>query len=161
MQDHSSGATLSLGTFNTAVEAAAAFDEALFRSVGYDCLSNFGLEHLLQSCNVVSVIMSFRLVILRYQDVHALKGLALPRASHSGEIALAGSRHLRSTLAAAPVLFAHAAITVGKTSSSAPLPCARVRAKALACCARRPASSLVFHACSCSRSLLSQYRWGT
>ena len=31
------------------------------------------------------------------------KGLALPRASHSGEIALAGSHRLRSTLAAAPV----------------------------------------------------------
>jgi hypothetical protein len=38
--------------------------------------------------------------------VHAPKGLALPRASQSGEIA--GSRRLRSTLAAAPVLFAHA-----------------------------------------------------
>ena len=35
---------------------------------------------------------------------HALKGLALPCASHSGELALAGSRHLRSKLAAAPVL---------------------------------------------------------
>ncbi len=33
------------------------------------------------------------------------KGLTLPRASHSGEIALAGSRRLRSTLAAAQVLF--------------------------------------------------------
>ncbi len=33
--------------------------------------------------------------------VHALKGLALPRASHSGEIR---SHRLRSTLAAAPVL---------------------------------------------------------
>jgi hypothetical protein len=36
--------------------------------------------------------------------VHAQKGLALPCASHSGEIALVGSRCLRSTLAAAPVL---------------------------------------------------------
>jgi hypothetical protein len=36
--------------------------------------------------------------------VHALKGLALPRASHSGEIALAGSRRLRSAFASAPVL---------------------------------------------------------
>ncbi len=34
--------------------------------------------------------------------LHALKGLALPRLSHCGEIALAGSRRLRSTLAAAP-----------------------------------------------------------
>ena len=34
----------------------------------------------------------------------ALKGLALPRASHSGEIALSGSHRLRSTLVAVPVL---------------------------------------------------------
>ena len=39
--------------------------------------------------------------------VHSLKGLALPRAGHSGEIALAGSQRLRSTLAVAPVLSAH------------------------------------------------------
>ncbi len=45
----------------------------------------------------------------KLECVHTLKGLALPRASHSGEIALAGSRRLRSTLAAAPVLFVHAA----------------------------------------------------
>ena len=38
---------------------------------------------------------------------HVLKGLALLRASHSSEIALAGSRRLCSTLAAAPVAFAH------------------------------------------------------
>ena len=44
------------------------------------------------------------------KSMHTLKGLALPRACHSGEIALAGSRHLRSTLAAAPVLFAHAVV---------------------------------------------------
>jgi hypothetical protein len=42
-----------------------------------------------------------------FHNLHALKELALPRASHSGEIALAGSRLLRATLAAAPVLFAH------------------------------------------------------
>jgi hypothetical protein len=35
-------------------------------------------------------------------------------AIHSGEIALAGSRRLRATLAAAPALFAHAAVTVTK-----------------------------------------------
>ncbi len=46
--------------------------------------------------------------------VHALKRLGLPRASHSGEIALAGSRRLRSTLAAAPFLFAHAVATVAE-----------------------------------------------
>ncbi len=37
----------------------------------------------------------------------AFKGLALPRASHSCEIALSGSRRLRATLAAVPFLFAH------------------------------------------------------
>jgi hypothetical protein len=45
------------------------------------------------------------------KSVHTLKGLALPRACHSGEIALASSRRLRSTFAAAPVLFAHAVVT--------------------------------------------------
>jgi hypothetical protein len=45
------------------------------------------------------------------KSVHTLKGLALPRPCQSGEIALAGSRRLRSTLAAAPVLFAHAVVT--------------------------------------------------
>jgi hypothetical protein len=39
--------------------------------------------------------------------VSARKGQALPCASHSSEIALAGSRRMRSTLAVAPVLFAH------------------------------------------------------
>ncbi len=48
----------------------------------------------------------------------ALKGLALPRASHSSEIALAGSRRLRSTLAAAPVLLARAVLTVVKNRTS-------------------------------------------
>ena len=49
--------------------------------------------------------------------MHALKGLALPRAIHSGEIAMSGSRRLRPTLATAPVLFAHALsrITVAKS----------------------------------------------
>jgi hypothetical protein len=42
---------------------------------------------------------------------HARKGLALPRANRSGEITLSGSRHLNSTLTAAPVLFAHDAVT--------------------------------------------------
>ena len=37
------------------------------------------------------------------------------RASHSGEIALAGSCRLRSTLVAAPVLFAHAVFTLVKS----------------------------------------------
>ena len=50
--------------------------------------------------------------------VRTLKGLALLRASHSGKIALAGSRRLRFTLAAAPVLFAHAVVTVAKNRTS-------------------------------------------
>ncbi len=53
--------------------------------------------------------------------MHARKELALPRTSH-GEIALAGSSRLRFTHAAAPVLFAHAVVTVAKTQVvSAPL----------------------------------------
>ena len=48
------------------------------------------------------------------ESMHALKVLVLPRASRSGEIALAGSRRLRSTLGAAPVLFAHVVVTVAK-----------------------------------------------
>ncbi len=45
-------------------------------------------------------------------STHARKGLAQQRASYSSEIALSGSRHMRSMLAAAPVLFAHAAVAV-------------------------------------------------
>ena len=40
-------------------------------------------------------------------------------ASHFGEIALPGSRCLRSTLVAALVLFAHAVVTVAKSRASA------------------------------------------
>jgi hypothetical protein len=50
------------------------------------------------------------LLNIRKQSVRMLKGLVLPRGSHSGEITLAGSRRLRFTLAAAPVLFAHAVV---------------------------------------------------
>ena len=46
--------------------------------------------------------------------VRALKGLVLPRASHSGKSTLAGPRRLRSTLAAAPVVFADTAVTEAK-----------------------------------------------
>ena len=52
---------------------------------------------------------------------HAIKELALLCASHSGEIALAGSRRLRFTLVAVPVLFAHAVVTVAKTINLPPL----------------------------------------
>jgi hypothetical protein len=43
---------------------------------------------------------------IRVADVypHALKGLALPRASHSGEIVFVGSSRLHSTRVAAPVI---------------------------------------------------------
>ena len=54
---------------------------------------------------------SGRLGCTQTECVRALKGLALPRVSHSGEIALAGSHRLHSTLAAVPVLFAHAVAT--------------------------------------------------
>ena len=42
--------------------------------------------------------------------MRALEGLALPCASHSGEIALTCSRCLHPSLAVAPVVFAHAAV---------------------------------------------------
>ncbi len=56
----------------------------------------------------------------KLECVHTLKGLALPCVSHSGEIALAGSRRLRSTLAVAPVLFVHAVATVAKNEKFQP-----------------------------------------
>ncbi len=46
--------------------------------------------------------------------VHALKVLALLRVSHFSEVALAGSRRLRPTFAAASVLFAHTVVTLSK-----------------------------------------------
>ena len=52
----------------------------------------------------------------KVECVHTLKGLALLRTIHLGEFMLPGSRCLRSTLAAAPVLFAHAVVTVAKQS---------------------------------------------
>jgi hypothetical protein len=68
---------------------------------------------------------------LQKQRVHARKGLALQRASHSGEIALAGSRHLRSTLAAR-VFFAHTVVTLAKTSSFiTPIKCLSIPAPLL------------------------------
>ena len=50
--------------------------------------------------------------------VHAREGLVLPRASHSGEITLSGSC-MRSKLAVALVLFAHAIVTEAKNRTSA------------------------------------------
>ncbi len=44
-----------------------------------------------------------------HNRVYARKGL-VPRASHSGDIALAGSCRLRSTLVAARILVAHAVL---------------------------------------------------
>ncbi len=51
--------------------------------------------------------------------VHAPKNLALPRVIHSGEIALLGSRRLRSMLAAALVLFVLAVVIVSKNHTYA------------------------------------------
>ncbi len=53
--------------------------------------------------------------------VRALIGLALPRASHPGEIALAVSRRLCSTLVVVTmtVLFVHAVVTVAKNRAFA------------------------------------------
>jgi hypothetical protein len=47
-----------------------------------------------------------------------LKALALPRASHSGEIALVGSHRMRptDTLVVAPVRVAHAIVIVAKSN---------------------------------------------
>ena len=55
--------------------------------------------------------MRFSAYFTKSKSVHSLEGLALPRACHSGEIALVGSRRPLSTLAAALVLFAHAVVT--------------------------------------------------
>ena len=52
--------------------------------------------------------------------MHALKGLALPRASHSSEITLVGSRLLRSTLTAAPVPYVHAVVTITNAGGITP-----------------------------------------
>ncbi len=52
--------------------------------------------------------------------MHALKGLALPRASHSGEIE--DSHRLQFTHAAAPVLFARTVVTAATQSTSANTP---------------------------------------
>ena len=49
---------------------------------------------------------------VRRESVRTLEGLALPRASHSSDIALSGLRCQRFTLAATPVLFMHAIVTV-------------------------------------------------
>jgi hypothetical protein len=56
------------------------------------------------------------MVILPKQFMRVLKGQALPRASH-GEIAQAGSCRLRSTLVAAPTLFASTVFTVPNNGS--------------------------------------------
>jgi hypothetical protein len=52
----------------------------------------------------------------------ARKGLAQPHAGHFSEIALSGSHRLRSSLAAASVLFAHAVVIAAKNRTPPPLP---------------------------------------
>ena len=59
-------------------------------------------------CKRVATRGGYSTYFTKSKSVHTRKGLALLRACHSTEIALAGSRRLHSTLAAAPVLFAHA-----------------------------------------------------
>ncbi len=51
------------------------------------------------------------------QYVRGRKGLTLQRVSHSGDITLAGSHHVRSKLAAAPVLLPFATVTAAKTKN--------------------------------------------
>ncbi len=46
--------------------------------------------------------------------MHALKELALPCTSHSGEITLPGLRRMCSKLAATRVFFAHDSVTVSQ-----------------------------------------------
>ena len=69
------------------------------------------------TANVLGVVIQpiFSKAVSVY--VPARKGLALPRASHSSKIALAGSRRLCPTLAGAPVLIAHAVVTKIKTGT--------------------------------------------
>ena len=69
---------------------------------------NYLHVHLPESLGAVSDSVK----LSKAERVHALKE---PCASHSSEIALAGSRRLRSTLAAAPVIFTHAVVTVAET----------------------------------------------
>ncbi len=78
--------------------------------------------------------------------VHALNGLALPTARHARQIALTGSRRLRSTLAAAPALFAHAVVTVATITNMHHAPSIR-RALFSCYCVRH---SFLFHACNCN-----------
>jgi hypothetical protein len=54
------------------------------------------------------------LPILPTETAACAKRTGTAAARNSGEVALAGSRRLRCTLAAAPVLFAHAIVTVAK-----------------------------------------------
>ncbi len=78
---------------------------------------------MFDSTNAITLLVRARAAdstkYMKTERVHALKGLVLPRSSHYGEITLAGSRHLRSTLAAAPALFAHAVTTAAKNRASA------------------------------------------
>ena len=82
------------------------------------------------------------LLVLKAECAHTLEGLALPRASHSGEIALSGSCRLRSTLATVPVLFAHDAATKSKLVEYSALVRAWVFASHLWCAVPRSARPL-------------------
>jgi hypothetical protein len=67
-----------------------------------------------------SMLTQARICKVIHVRMQALNGLAQPRASRCDEIILLGSRYLRSTLAAALVLFAHGdATAVAQNSTSA------------------------------------------
>ncbi len=61
--------------------------------------------------NTILIKGGYSTYFTKSNSVHTLKGLAVPRAWDSGAIAQGGPPRLHSTLAAAPVLFAHAVVT--------------------------------------------------
>ncbi len=90
----------------------------------YNCFSRSSLSSSSSPCQTTSAITKH--VQSRGPDsatlsttmcVHAHKGLAMPRARHYGELALAGSRRLRSRLAAGPDVFANAIVVVVSSAS--------------------------------------------
>ncbi len=87
--------------------------------------------------------------------MHILKGLALPRASHSGEIALASSRHMCSTVAEAPVLFAHAVVTEPKMSSCVALTPAQAAQQDIPVGRAVPPAAAVDEAAACLPAFLA------
>ncbi len=100
--------------------------DTLAGKFGHTQHESAGTDVMAISCNsdlgcVVTALGGVRGAYSTYftksKSVHTLEGLALPRATTESlrrdrpGCALAGSRRLHSTLAAAPVLFAHAVVT--------------------------------------------------